>query len=134
MPQPFVQHAAFLVEDSPLIRDNLILAMQEVADTHVVACAASEAEAAAWLTAHPHAWQLAVIDMFLKEGSGLGVLRVCMARQPGQRCVVLTNYADVDIRNQCLALGADAVFDKSTELDAFLDFCCAVSVDGRPVH
>jgi len=51
------------------------------------------------------------------------VLQACRARDPRQRAVVLTNYADVDIRAQCLALGADAVFDKSTELDAFLEFC-----------
>ncbi|KQP21585.1 response regulator [Pseudorhodoferax sp. Leaf267] len=120
-------HAAFLVEDSALIRENLILAMAEVADTQVVACAESEAEASTWLRQHPHDWQLAVIDMFLKEGTGLGVLRSCHDRGPRQRAVVLTNYADVDIRAQCLALGADAVFDKSTELDAFLDFCGAAS-------
>lgn len=117
--------AAFLVEDSALIRENLILAMAEVADTRVIACAESEAEAADWLRQHPRAWKLAVIDMFLKEGTGLGVLKSCHARAPGQRAVVLTNYADVDIRAQCMALGADAVFDKSTEIDAFLDFCAS---------
>lgn len=126
-PSP-VTHAAFLVEDSALIRENLIVAMAELADTRVVACAASEAEATAWLREHPLEWQLAVIDMFLKEGTGLGVLRGCRARARGQRAVVLTNYADADIRAQCLALGADAVFDKSTELDAFIEFCNAAPV------
>lgn len=117
--------AAFLVEDSALIRGNLILAMAEVAGTRVIACAESEAEAADWLRQDPHAWKLAVIDMFLREGTGLGVLKSCHGRAPGQSAVVLTNYADVDIRAQCMALGADAVFDKSTEIDAFLDFCGA---------
>lgn len=125
MEQPHAIRPAFLVEDSQLIRDNLIVAMAELADTRVVACAESEAEATAWLRQHPRAWVLAVIDLFLKEGTGLGVLQACHGRAPGQRAVVLTNYADVDVRAQCLALGADAVFDKSTELDAFLDFCCA---------
>lgn len=123
MEQPRALRPAFLVEDSQLIRDNLIVAMAELTDTRVVACAESEAEATAWLRQHPHAWVLAVIDLFLKEGTGLGVLQACHDRAPSQRAVVLTNYADVDVRAQCLALGADAVFDKSTELDAFLDFC-----------
>ena len=114
---------AFLVEDSALIRDNLVLALDELADVHVTACAATETEAVAWLRAHPRGWQLAVIDLFLAQGSGLGVLRACRSRKPGQRAVVLTNYADSDLRIQCLKLGADAVFDKSTELDEFLDFC-----------
>lgn len=123
MEQLYAMRPAFLVEDSALIRENLIVAMAELADTCVVACAESESEATDWLREHPHAWELAVIDMFLKEGTGLGVLKVCHARAPSQRAVVLTNYADVDIRAQCLAMGADAVFDKSTELDAFLEFC-----------
>jgi two-component system OmpR family response regulator len=123
MEQSTPQYAAFLVEDSALIRENLIVAMNEVAGTCVVACAESEAEALRWLQQHPHEWQLAVIDMFLKEGSGLAVLKRCQSRAPSQRAVVLTNYADSDIRVQCIELGADAVFDKSTELDAFLDYC-----------
>lgn len=127
MEQSYAMPPAFLVEDSALIRENLIVAMAELAGTRVVAWAESETEAADWLRQHPHEWELAVIDMFLKEGTGLGVLKSCHARAPGQRAVVLTNYADVDIRAQCMALGADAVFDKSTEIDAFLDFCGAAS-------
>ncbi len=118
----------FLVEDNALIRDNLIVALAELVNMNVVAWAESEDAAAEWLRDHPGGWKLAVIDLFLREGSGLGVLKACRARAPGQRAVVLTNYADIDIRTQCLALGADAVFDKSTELDAFLDFCGAQAV------
>jgi DNA-binding NarL/FixJ family response regulator len=39
--------------------------------------------------------------------------------------VVLTNYATPDIRRRALALGADAVFDKTNELDKFLGYCTA---------
>ncbi|KQP50093.1 hypothetical protein ASF44_02345 [Pseudorhodoferax sp. Leaf274] len=113
----------FLVEDNALIRDNLIVALEELVDMRVVAWAESEGAAADWLREHPDGWQLAVIDLFLRDGSGLGVLQACRERKSRQRAVVLTNYADVDIRAQCLAMGADAVFDKSTELDAFLEFC-----------
>lgn len=37
--------------------------------------------------------------------------------------LVLTNNPTAEIRRRCLALGADGVFDKSTELDAFFDLC-----------
>jgi len=67
-------------------------------------------------------WDVAVVDLFLKEGSGLGVLRGCEQRAPHQLVVILSNYATREMRAQCLALGADAVFDKSTELDNFLHF------------
>jgi len=36
---------------------------------------------------------------------------------------VLTNFATDEIRRQCLALGASRVFDKSSEIDALVDYC-----------
>lgn len=114
---------AFLVEDSLTIRKNLVPAMEDMADVQVVGVAGSEREAAAWLEEHAGQWQLAVIDLFLSEGSGLGVVRECRRRRPNQRVVVLTNYATDDMRRRCLAAGADVVFDKSTELEAFFAYC-----------
>lgn len=113
----------FLVEDNPTIRDNLIPAMEDLVNASIVGFAETESEAARWLKAHAQEWHLAVVDLFLKEGSGLGVLASCRERAPQQRVVVLTNYATVDIRERCMKLGANAVFDKSNELDAFLEYC-----------
>ena len=74
-------------------------------------------------SSHPDDWQLLVVDLFLKEGSGLGVLRSCIGRASLQARVVLSNYINADIRARCMALAADAVFDKSRELEAFFDYC-----------
>jgi len=35
----------------------------------------------------------------------------------------LSNFAISEVRDRCLQLGADAVFDKSNEIDALLDYC-----------
>jgi len=113
----------FLVEDNPIIRDNLVPTLEDLVGAHVVAIVDSELRANAWLDAHRADWQLAVIDMFLAQGSGLGVLKHCRERLPRQRVVVLSNYATADLRQRSIALGADAVFDKSNELDAFIDYC-----------
>ena len=115
----------FLVEDLDVIRDNLIVALSEVAQARVVAAVRSEPEAVAWLGLHKQEWELAVVDLFLRQGSGLGVLRACRSRAASQRVVVLTNFASKDVRARCLAQGADAVFDKSTEIDDFLHYCQA---------
>jgi len=40
--------------------------------------------------------------------------------------VVLSNYATDDMRRRCAQLGADAVFDKSNEIDALVDYCLAL--------
>ncbi|MDB5847931.1 MAG: hypothetical protein JWP29_1683 [Rhodoferax sp.] len=114
-----------LVEDSNKIREVLIPSMEELGNLQVVAVAETSAEALLALALHASVWQEAVVDLFLREGSGLDVLHACATRRPGQRVVVLTNYATSEIRRRCLALGADAVFDKSTELDGFFDFCAS---------
>ena len=111
-----------LVEDSQTIRDNLVPALEELADAHVVALADTAQEAIEALERHA-SWQLVIVDLFLREGSGLTILRACRDRPEGKHVVVLTNYPTPEMRQRCLALGADAVFDKSTELDAFFAHC-----------
>jgi len=115
-----------LVEDSATIRDTLVPAMAELADVEILAWAETASEGVAALI-EQHEWQLIVVDLFLREGTGLEVLRACTKRLPGRRAVVLTNYATAAIRKECIALGADAVFDKSTELDDFFAYCASIS-------
>ena len=122
----------YIVEDNQTILENLIETLEEIAAVKVVGHAATESEAKVWLSLHNGNWQLAVIDMFLQEGSGLGVLAGCRDRQPYQKVVVLTNYATADIRQRSLALGADAVFDKSNELDEFFAYCIAETAVAAP--
>jgi len=121
---------AFLVEDNKTIRDQLIPTLEELTNARVLGAAETELEAVHWMTTHDGMWDIAVVDMFLKEGSGLGVLRGCKDRKPHQRVVILSNYATPDIRAQCLALGADAIFDKSTELEALFQFMGAMPGTG----
>ncbi|MDB5828730.1 MAG: hypothetical protein JWQ73_2950 [Variovorax sp.] len=120
----------FIVEDNPLIRTNLIETLVELAAIEVVSFSNGAPEANRWFGAHRHGWDLAVIDLFLAEGNGLAVLGEIRTRSAHQRVVVLSNYATPALRARCAALGADAVFDKSTELDAFLDYVRAI--EGRP--
>ena len=113
----------YLVEDSTVIRDNLIPALEDLAGATVVGFSATEDAALHWLRANATGWQVLVLELFLREGSGLGLLRNCPQRNPGQRVAVLSNYATPEMRKRSLALGADAVFDKSNELDDFFAWC-----------
>lgn len=118
---------AILVEDSKTIRDELIPTLEELAGVKVVAVAETAHEAIVALSTHRHSWTVATVDMFLRSGSGMDVVKACRQRGERQRVVVLTNYATPDIRSRCTDLGADAVFDKSTELDAFIEYCANLS-------
>ena len=113
---------AYIVEDSSTIRDNLIETLKDLAHFEPVGTAETEHEGKRWLARNE--WDLAIMDLFLREGSGLNVLEACGARKkPGQKIVVLSNHASRDVRWRCQQLGADAVFDKSTELEALVEFC-----------
>jgi two-component system, OmpR family, response regulator len=113
----------YIVEDSVTIRDNLIGTLEELACITAVGTAETEDEGKNWLSSNAQGWDLAIVDLFLKQGSGLGVLEVCRDRLDTQKVVVLSNYATVDMRRKCAQLGVDAVFDKSNEIDALIDYC-----------
>jgi DNA-binding NarL/FixJ family response regulator len=117
---------AYLVEDSPVIRENLVDFLEDVTDAQVVASASSEEEAIDWLSRHTGDWDLTIIDLFLQRGNGLGVIRACRHRAPHQKVIVLSNYATADMRERSERLGADAFFDKSAELDQLVAFCAQV--------
>ena len=115
----------YIVEDNATIRENLIGTLEELASIQALGWAETENEAKRWLAEHEDEWDLTIVDLFLKQGSGLGVLEACRGRPAGRRVVVLSNYATADMRKRCAQLGADAVFDKSNEIDALVEYCIA---------
>ncbi len=120
----------FIVEDSPVIRENLIATLEELAPVEVVGSADTEDAANDWLSCDGHCCDLVIVDIFLKSGSGLGVLAACAAGTGGRKLVVLSNFATPDIRRKCLELGADRVFDKSNEIDSLLSYCARLANHG----
>ena len=148
----------YLVEDSPVIRESLIATLEELAPVKIVGSAEDEEGALQWLAGH-HS-DLVIVDLFLKGGSGLGVLRAAQqghassngalnkatnedtAGNPAgnnsesapvsmPRHVVLSNYATPAMRERCMALGADGVFDKSTEIDSLIAYCTRLAQESE---
>lgn len=126
----------YIVEDSPVIRESLIAALEELVPVEVVGTAEDELTAVQWLTRTSNYVDLVIVDIFLKGGSGLGVLRAVNGLPQRHKLVVLSNYATQDIRRKCLELGADRVFDKSNELEALILYCdqLAAGQNGNSRH
>ncbi len=129
----------YIVEDNLLIRDSLIATLDELVSIEVVGVAQDEATAVDWLTRTGDDAELVIVDLFLKAGSGLGVLRAAQAAralqgshgtQARRKLVVLSNYATPDIRRRCLFMGADRVFDKSNDIDELIQYCGRLSAGG----
>jgi two-component system, OmpR family, response regulator len=105
-----------LVEDSPIIRERLVESLTATGHVEVVGQADSERAAVAALASGE--WDAVILDLQLKQGTGLGVLKALAPVRPaGAKVIVLTNYAIAQYRDRSLALGADYFFDKSREYD-----------------
>ena len=128
-----VQLRTYIVEDNATIRENLVGTLEELATINPLGWAETETDARSWLASNDQGqWDLLIVDLFLKQGSGLGVLEACRNRAASQKVVVLSNYATGDMRKRCAQLGADAVFDKSNEIDALVDYCIELNNQSQP--
>ena len=91
----------FIVEDSSVVRENLIAALEENAPVEVIGVAEDETTALAWLLGGDHACDLVIVDIFLRRGTGLGVLKGLGGLDARTKRVVLSNHATPDIRVKC---------------------------------
>lgn len=118
-----MQLLAFIVEDNATIRENLVGTLEELTCVKVAGWSATEEEALVWLEENMDRWDVLIVDLFLKQGSGIHLAQRIARRRPNQKVVVFSNYINASVRKRCAQLGVDAVFDKSTEIDALVDYC-----------
>jgi DNA-binding NarL/FixJ family response regulator len=121
----------FLVEDI----ENLRLLVQElfasIGGYELVGTAATEAEGKLWLEDNLAGWDVAMVDLVLEQGSGIGVLGHAKRKWPGKKVVVFSSYVSPGIRTHCLALGADGVFGKD-ETSEFVSWLMDSAGGRRP--
>jgi len=123
----------YIVDDSKVIRDSLIATLEELSPVKVIGSADDESTALQWLEAPTHWADLLIVDLFLKSGSGLGVIKAARRRVPRGKVIVLSNYASPEMTHKCLELGADRVFDKSHDIETLLAYCRQLASDSRRV-
>lgn len=112
----------FLLEDMKQLRGIVADLLEGLGGFAVVGMAGTEAEANLWLSENSGQWDLAVIDLILEEGTGMGVIAKCKARPPAAKVVVFSDFVTPGILQHCLRLGADAAIPKS-DWDRFVEFC-----------
>ena len=113
----------FLIEDSELLQELLSDMLSELEGIDFSGCADGEAEALRRLAETPV--DLVIIDIELKQGSGIGVLDALQTdsdRYGNPRKAVLTNYAHATMRQRCEHFGMDAFFDKSLHINQLIDY------------
>lgn len=118
---------AFIVDNSPVIRENLAGTLEELANVEVVGSASNEASAIQWMSKDAASKvDVVIVDVFLNSGTGLGVLRAAQRLGVAARRIVLTNYATEEVRRLCARLGAERVFDKCAQLEDLISYCAGL--------
>ena len=123
----------FLVEDLQRMRGLLADLFSSMGGLQVVGAATTEAEARLWLGEHPGGWDVVVMDLVLEQGSGIEVIRSSKALPGAGKVVVFSSFATPGVRQHCLSLGADAVFDKS-ETAGFIHWFNELASHENPAH
>ncbi len=121
----------FVVEDSAAMRSHLIETLVAKASVNIVGVAETEKDAADWLGRNADHWDVALIDLFLREGTGAGVIEQCRQRRTGQCVLVMTNHArDAALLQHCKRIGADAVYQKATGIGDLVAHCLSLAAKG----
>ena len=101
------------MEDIQRMRGLLDDLFATLGGMRVVGTASTEAEGRLWLDEHAGDWDVAVIDLVLDQGAGIHLIAPAKEASTAGSVVVFSSFATPGVRKHCLALGADAVFDKA---------------------
>ena len=105
--------SVYLVEDSQPIRALIAEMLGHLPDVRVAGEADDAGQAIAGIRdTRP---DVVVLDLHLKAGNGLDVLRTIHAEDPAVVFIVLTNHPSPQHRKLCLEAGARHFLDKSNE-------------------
>lgn len=104
-----------VVEDSPIVQERLLAMLDDLHRVEVVGVTDNTDDAIAdILRLQPDA---VVLDIKLRGGSGIDVLREIRRHGSASASIMLTNHATQEFRRHCMALGADYFFDKTCEFE-----------------
>jgi DNA-binding NarL/FixJ family response regulator len=113
--QPAFPLRVFVVEDFAPVRDLIIENLDEVAGLEFAGFAESEESALDWLSSHR--CDVLILDLELRQGNGLGVLKALAAFESATKPVkiVYSNHAGTNIRSLAEQFGASYFFDKTLD-------------------
>jgi DNA-binding NarL/FixJ family response regulator len=104
----------FLVEDLPAVRTLVIENLEDIDGLRLAGYAETEDGAVSWL--RDHECDVLILDLELKEGNGIGVLKQLAAdEKKGPVKIIYSNHVGPNIRRLAAKFGASHFFDKSLD-------------------
>jgi DNA-binding NarL/FixJ family response regulator len=119
----------YLVEDSPILTKLLVSLFSTDSGVRVIGHAdTAQAATKEIIARHPDA---VVLDLHLREGNGIDVIRALRSTGTVPTCIVLTNHSGLPYRKAALDAGAHHFFDKSSEIPLMLSLIRTLSSDTK---
>ncbi len=112
----FVPRSILVVDDDDVLRPRLVRALR---DRGLEAVGAEGCAAARACTAE-RAFDLAVVDLRMGDGSGLDLVRDILSDAPETRVVVLTGYGSIATAVEAMRRGATSYVPKPADADEIL--------------
>ena len=113
--------SVFVVEDSPAVRNIMLEQLNDL--PNVVCSGHADTELTAIEDLRGSACDVLILDIKLKAGTGIGVLRAIAAEdwsKPPATRIIFSNYTDHAFRTLALSLGATHFFDKTLDFPTLL--------------
>lgn len=108
-----------VVDDHAIVRQGLALLLARQPDLEIVAEAGGMSDALA--TFDPAKIDAAVIDLALKDGNGLDLIRELLKRKPSLPCVVLSMHDEMEFAERALRSGARGYVMKENADEVLVD-------------
>src|SRR5262245_51397431 len=102
----------FLVEDFAPVRDLIIENIEEIAGLGLAGMSESEHEALLWLK--DNGCDVLIVDLDLRQGNGLGVLKALQGARDMVK-IVYSNHVSANVRGLAEHFGATHFFDKTLD-------------------
>lgn len=115
----------FIVDDNQLVRDRLNQLFSSIPFLKVIGWAEDEHEAIEQI--NELLPDVVLLDLNLRQGSGLHVLTAIKKAQPLIKVMILTNYGDRSQAKRYLQAGADYFFDKHYQFEEVRDLVVQMS-------
>ncbi len=107
------QIRVIIADDHAIMREGLVLLLEDEPDIEVVAVAGSGHEAIAVTQAHKP--DVALLDIAMDDMTGLEVTRRVLAEQPDTRIIIVTMHEEKAFFLEALEAGATGYFLKGSD-------------------
>lgn len=109
----------FIADDSDIFRERLISLLLEIPEVNIAGQARDVSEAMRFI--REQKLDMAILDIRMRGGSGIDVLKSIKKYNPSVIVIMLTNYPYPQDRKKCMKEGADYFFEKSKDLEKIIE-------------